>query len=54
MHAAINNNLKARGKEELTEDELLVQLFDEVNYIWPKLGNPPLVTPFSQYVKMRH
>ena len=20
-------------------------------YIWPKLGNPPLVTPFSQYVK---
>lgn len=51
MHAAINNNLKARGKEELSEDELLVQLFDEVNYIWPKLGNPPLVTPFSQYVK---
>lgn len=26
-------------------------LFDEVKYIWPKLGNPPLVTPFSQYVK---
>ncbi|MBO7724356.1 MAG: oxaloacetate decarboxylase [Paludibacteraceae bacterium] len=51
VHAAINTNLKAQGKAELTEDELLVQLFDEVKYIWPKLGNPPLVTPFSQYVK---
>ena len=26
-------------------------LFDEVEYVWPKLGYPPLVTPFSQYVK---
>ena len=51
VHAAINSNLKAQGKAELNEDELLVQLFDEVKYIWPKLGNPPLVTPFSQYVK---
>lgn len=51
VHVAINTNLKAQGKAELTEDELLVQLFDEVKYIWPKLGNPPLVTPFSQYVK---
>ena len=51
VHAAINTNLKKDGKAELSEDELLVQLFDEVSYIWPKLGNPPLVTPFSQYVK---
>lgn len=51
VHAAINSNLKAQGKAELTEDELLVQLFDEVKYIWPKLGYPPLVTPFSQYTK---
>ena len=51
VHAAINSNLKAQGKAELSEDELLVELFDEVKYIWPKLGNPPLVTPFSQYVK---
>ncbi len=28
-----------------------VMLFDEVEYVWPKLGYPPLVTPFSQYVK---
>ena len=26
-------------------------LFEEVEYVWPRLGYPPLVTPFSQYVK---
>lgn len=51
VHAAINANLKAAGKAEMSEDELLVALFDEVKYVWPMLGNPPLVTPFSQYVK---
>lgn len=50
-HNGINMFLRNAGKKELTEDELLVQLFDEVRYVWPKLGNPPLVTPFSQYVK---
>ena len=29
----------------------MVKLFDEVAYVWPKVGYPPLVTPFSQYVK---
>ncbi|HLP04556.1 MAG TPA: hypothetical protein VK152_03925 [Paludibacter sp.] len=51
MHVAINSYLKENDKKELSTDELLVMLFDEVKYIWPKLGNPPLVTPFSQYVK---
>ena len=51
MHVAINTYLKQNNKKELSTDELLVMLFDEVKYIWPKLGNPPLVTPFSQYVK---
>lgn len=51
VHNAINMFLKNDGKKELNEDELLVQLFDEVAYVWPKVGNPPLVTPFSQYVK---
>ncbi|MBQ7489579.1 MAG: oxaloacetate decarboxylase [Bacteroidales bacterium] len=50
-HNGINMFLKNSGKKELSEDELLVQLFDEVSYVWPKVGNPPLVTPFSQYVK---
>ena len=27
------------------------KLFKEVEYVWPHLGYPPLVTPFSQYVK---
>ncbi len=51
IHSVINSTLKSQGQHELNEDELLVKLFDEVTYIWPKLGYPPLVTPFSQYVK---
>lgn len=51
MHAAINTNLRKKGEKELSEDELLVELFDEVQRIWPMLGTPCLVTPFSQYVK---
>jgi len=48
---AINMALRQKGKPELTEDELLVKLFDEVQYVWPRVGTPGLVTPFSQYVK---
>jgi pyruvate carboxylase subunit B len=51
VHDAINAHQKKEGKKELSTDDLLVMLFDEVKYIWPKLGYPPLVTPFSQYVK---
>ena len=51
VHAGINLILKGKGKPELSIDDLLVMLFDEVEYVWPKLGYPPLVTPFSQYVK---
>lgn len=51
VHDGINYSLKANNLPELTEDELLVKLFDEVAYVWPKLCYPPLVTPFSQYVK---
>jgi pyruvate carboxylase subunit B len=50
-HSGINMFLRNAGKKELSEDELMVQLFDEVEYVWPKVGTPPLVTPFSQYVK---
>jgi len=39
------------GQPELNTDQLLVKLFDEVAYVWPKVGYPCLVTPFSQYVK---
>ena len=46
------NKWKAKnGQPELTTDDLLIKLFDEVAYVWPKVGYPCLVTPFSQYVK---
>ncbi|MCK5280488.1 MAG: oxaloacetate decarboxylase [Cyclobacteriaceae bacterium] len=48
---SINKWLTKNNKSTITQDDLLVQLFDEVEYIWPKLGYPPLVTPYSQYVK---
>ena len=47
----LNKWLKKHNKPKLTEDQLLVKLFQEVEYIWPMVGYPPLVTPFSQYVK---
>ncbi len=46
------NKWKVKNNQpELTTDQLLVKLFDEVAYVWPKVGYPCLVTPFSQYVK---
>ncbi len=51
VHQGINAALKAKNKPELSEDELIVWLFREVEHIWPMMGYPPLVTPFSQYVK---
>ena len=51
VHSGINLILKGQDKEPMSLDDLLVMLFEEVEYVWPKLGYPPLVTPFSQYVK---
>lgn len=58
LMADLENNLSSLNKwkekanePQLSQDDLLIKLFDEVKYIWPKLGYPPLVTPFSQYVK---
>jgi len=51
VQPVINQAFIAAGKPAITEDEFLIKLFDEVAYIWPKMGYPPLVTPFSQYVK---
>ena len=54
----LENNLKSLNKWKeknsqptLSQDDLLIKLFDEVEEIWPMLGYPPLVTPYSQYVK---
>ena len=48
---SLNRWKKKNNQPELTTDELLIKLFDEVAYVWPKVGYPCLVTPFSQYVK---
>jgi pyruvate carboxylase subunit B len=49
--SSLNKWMEKNDKPLVTQDELLVALFDEVQEIWPKMGYPPLVTPFSQYVK---
>jgi pyruvate carboxylase subunit B len=51
FQGAINMGERAHGRPEMSLDTLMVKLFSEVQYVWPKLGYPPLVTPFSQYVK---
>ncbi len=51
MRTTINNLRKKKGEEELSMDDLLIKLFNEVAYVWPRVGYPPLVTPFSQYTK---
>ena len=51
IRQTINNLRKKKGEEELSMDDMLVKLFNEVEYVWPRVGYPPLVTPFSQYVK---
>ncbi len=58
LMADLENNLTSLNKwkeknsePKLTQDDLLIKLFDEVEEIWPKMGYPPLVTPYSQYVK---
>ena len=51
FQGAINAAQRAHGRPEMSLDTLMVKLFEEVEYVWPRLGYPPLVTPFSQYVK---
>ena len=47
----INKTRVQKGDQPLSIDDMLVKLFDEVAYVWPRVGYPPLVTPFSQYTK---
>ena len=51
FQGAINAAERAHGRPEISLDTLMVKLFQEVEYVWPRLGFPPLVTPFSQYTK---
>ena len=47
----VNKSNIKNNKPLMSQDQLLIKLFDEVAYVWPRVGYPPLVTPFSQYVK---
>ena len=49
--ASVNKWKTKNNQPTLTQDDLLVKLFNEVEHIWPLVGYPPLVTPYSQYVK---
>ena len=51
IQTMINKLRVQKGEPELTMDDMLVKLFNEVEYVWPRVGYPPLVTPFSQYTK---
>ena len=51
IHSTINSIRAKKGEPELSTDDMLINLFNEVEYVWPHVGYPPLVTPFSQYVK---
>ena len=58
LMADLETNLESINKYKakhnlpfMTQDQLLIKLFNEVAYVWPRVGYPPLVTPFSQYVK---
>ena len=51
IHSTINSIRTKKGEAELSTDDMLINLFNEEEYVWPRVGYPPLVTPFSQYVK---
>lgn len=48
---SINKWFGKNGMPIISQDDILMRMFEEVEYIWPKMGYPPLVTPYSQYVK---
>lgn len=48
---SLNKWLEKQDMPAVSQEDLLIQLFEEVEYVWPRLGYPPLVTPYSQYVK---
>ncbi|CAD5271402.1 MULTISPECIES: biotin/lipoyl-containing protein [unclassified Imperialibacter] len=48
---SVNKAREKNGEAAMSQDDLLIKLFEEVEHIWPKMGYPPLVTPYSQYVK---
>ena len=50
-HISINKWLKRNNKSEISIDTLFSSLLEEVKYIWPIMGYPPLVNPYIHFVK---
>ena len=48
---SINRYFEKNNKPTINQDDLLIALFNEMAYVWPRVGYPRIVTPFSQYVK---
>ena len=51
IQGAINNIRKKNGEPELTTDDMLVALFNEVEYVWPMVGYPPFEIAFTTAVR---
>ena len=49
-NVAVNSSLRLQALPELSREQFLVRFADEVKCIWPSLGYPSMVTPYSQYV----
>lgn len=53
-HSAVNRALASNccgfPASELTFEQFIASFAGEVKSVWPALGYPPMVTPFSQYV----
>ena len=49
--ASLNKWMNKRNRPDISQEDILMKLFEEVQYVRPRFGYPPLVTPYSQYVK---
>lgn len=49
-HNVVNAALSFRELPGLTYGQFLSRFVEEVKSIWPLLGYPPMVTPYSQYI----
>ncbi len=48
--SSLNKWKKKHGQPKLTQDDLLIKLFDEVTYVRPQMGTPACHTISVQYV----
>ena len=51
IQSMINKLREKQGEPTLSMADMLVKLFNAVEYVWQRVGYRPLATPFSQYTK---